>query len=264
MDTDVYNALLGAIIDSPDDDLPRLVMADFFEESGFPERGEFIRIQCDENLLKWKRDQDATDCSWGGTCDCIGHRLYRREYAMWMEFGREWFGDMVLCLDFDGFGDMSPQAVALLVDRGFPHTARGPLDWWVGGTCVGCQGNGFQTVGRFDGSVGPDSGPCHWCGGTGRTPANGPELVRKWPLTAVVATCRAPHQHNVDGIFSWFPTERASGKNPQMVPDDVWALIAGGEYNRDLHGVSFRDRKSADKALSDALLKWARSRPVTA
>src|SRR5689334_19357683 len=38
---------LAAIIDRPDDDLPRLVFADFLEESGDADRAEFIRVQCE-------------------------------------------------------------------------------------------------------------------------------------------------------------------------------------------------------------------------
>jgi uncharacterized protein (TIGR02996 family) len=44
-------ALLQAIIAEPDDDAPRLVYADWLEEHGRPERGEFIRLQCDEARL---------------------------------------------------------------------------------------------------------------------------------------------------------------------------------------------------------------------
>jgi uncharacterized protein (TIGR02996 family) len=38
-------ALLRGVIDNPDDDTPRLVMADWFEENGEPDRAEFIRLQ---------------------------------------------------------------------------------------------------------------------------------------------------------------------------------------------------------------------------
>ncbi len=47
-------ALLAAILDNPTDDSPRLIFADFLDENGQEERGEFIRIQI---ALK-----DATDC----------------------------------------------------------------------------------------------------------------------------------------------------------------------------------------------------------
>jgi len=37
--------LLRDVIDEPDDDAPRLVLADWFEENGEPDRAEFIRLQ---------------------------------------------------------------------------------------------------------------------------------------------------------------------------------------------------------------------------
>src|SRR5947209_13122243 len=41
------DAFLQAIIESPDDDTPRLVYADWLDEHGQPERAEFIRVQCE-------------------------------------------------------------------------------------------------------------------------------------------------------------------------------------------------------------------------
>lgn len=40
------NALLSAIADTPDEDTPRLVYADWLDENGQPDRAEFIRVQC--------------------------------------------------------------------------------------------------------------------------------------------------------------------------------------------------------------------------
>ncbi len=40
-----HRAFLNAISDRPEDDLPRLVYADYLEETGAPERAEFIRVQ---------------------------------------------------------------------------------------------------------------------------------------------------------------------------------------------------------------------------
>jgi uncharacterized protein (TIGR02996 family) len=37
---------LQAILENPDDDVPRLIFADWLEEQGDP-RGEFIRLQCE-------------------------------------------------------------------------------------------------------------------------------------------------------------------------------------------------------------------------
>jgi uncharacterized protein (TIGR02996 family) len=41
------DAFLRAIIDNPDDDLPRLVYADWLDEHGDPQRAELIRVQCE-------------------------------------------------------------------------------------------------------------------------------------------------------------------------------------------------------------------------
>ncbi len=41
-----WSALLQAVVDSPTDDLPRLVAADWLDERGDAERAEFIRLQC--------------------------------------------------------------------------------------------------------------------------------------------------------------------------------------------------------------------------
>src|SRR5215475_6482850 len=40
------DALLAAVAAQPDDDLPRLVYADWLDEHGDPDRAEFIRVQC--------------------------------------------------------------------------------------------------------------------------------------------------------------------------------------------------------------------------
>jgi uncharacterized protein (TIGR02996 family) len=40
-------ALYRAILESPDDDAPRLVWADWLEENGDPERAQFVRLQCE-------------------------------------------------------------------------------------------------------------------------------------------------------------------------------------------------------------------------
>ena len=40
-----HDALLAAVCAAPDDDLPRLVYADWCDENGQPERAEFIRVQ---------------------------------------------------------------------------------------------------------------------------------------------------------------------------------------------------------------------------
>jgi uncharacterized protein (TIGR02996 family) len=46
-------ALWRAVVADPHDDAPRLILADWLEEHGQPERAEFIRVQCE---LAWTDD----------------------------------------------------------------------------------------------------------------------------------------------------------------------------------------------------------------
>jgi uncharacterized protein (TIGR02996 family) len=61
------NAFLQAIIDAPDDEVPRLVFADWLEEHGDSERAEFIRLQCrladmmEEDPLSWSLKERERD-----------------------------------------------------------------------------------------------------------------------------------------------------------------------------------------------------------
>jgi uncharacterized protein (TIGR02996 family) len=50
-----HDAFLQAILESPDDDTPRLVYADYLDEHADPDRSEFIRVQ--GLLARLPRDQ---------------------------------------------------------------------------------------------------------------------------------------------------------------------------------------------------------------
>src|SRR5262249_46940199 len=74
------DAFLRAIIENPNDDGPRLVYADWLEESGNP-RGEFIRVQCEKARIPM-----PLGCQMLSTghkpewCDAC--RVMRREHAL--------------------------------------------------------------------------------------------------------------------------------------------------------------------------------------
>src|SRR5262245_44983871 len=52
-------SFLEEIIARPDDDTPRLVCADWFEDNGDPDRAEFIRAQIERAKLAPGDDRDA-------------------------------------------------------------------------------------------------------------------------------------------------------------------------------------------------------------
>ena len=73
-------ALLAAVIATPDDDLVRLVYADYLEETGDPERGELIRVQCElARLPEWDR---------------LAAELRHRERLLLARHGRRWHAEL--------------------------------------------------------------------------------------------------------------------------------------------------------------------------
>jgi uncharacterized protein (TIGR02996 family) len=70
-----HDAFLRAVIESPDDDRPRLVYADWLDERGDP-RGEFIRLQC---------ELEAKSCS-----GVPFFKLRTRSRELLAQHGREW------------------------------------------------------------------------------------------------------------------------------------------------------------------------------
>jgi uncharacterized protein (TIGR02996 family) len=83
MDSDAA-ALWRAILDAPHDDAPRLVYADYLDETGRPERAEFIRLQC-----RQVRDFDAA------VNDRVNH--------LWNQHGQTWRAELPASLRQEGF-----------------------------------------------------------------------------------------------------------------------------------------------------------------
>jgi uncharacterized protein (TIGR02996 family) len=61
------DALLNAVLAGPDDDLPRLVFADWCDEHGEPDRAEFVRVQVRLAVMDGPPDTTSTGC-----CDHCG------------------------------------------------------------------------------------------------------------------------------------------------------------------------------------------------
>jgi uncharacterized protein (TIGR02996 family) len=72
------DALFRAVCESPDDDGPRLILADWLEEHGQPERAEFIRLQCRtaRRYLSWVY--------------AYGNKESERERALNDQYGKRW------------------------------------------------------------------------------------------------------------------------------------------------------------------------------
>src|SRR3954451_24109254 len=70
-------ALLGEILDRPDDDLPRLVYADWLDEHGDTDRADFIRTQV--QLARMDPD-DPRRAAWEGRA----RQLWGQHHGEWL------------------------------------------------------------------------------------------------------------------------------------------------------------------------------------
>lgn len=81
-----HAAFLEAIRQSPDDDAPRLIFADWLEEEGARDRAEFIRVQCRLAAIDPDSDADHEADEW--------FVLKAREAQLLRRHGGEWSGDI--------------------------------------------------------------------------------------------------------------------------------------------------------------------------
>lgn len=97
------HALEAAIRSRPDDDLPRLVYADWLEEEGEPERALFIRLQC--------------SASERGIAEPVRRRMLLEAERIWSRNYPRWA---------TAYGPIHP--LRLTFDRGFPDAAQLTVD----------------------------------------------------------------------------------------------------------------------------------------
>jgi uncharacterized protein (TIGR02996 family) len=112
----IRDGLLAAIRENPDDDAPRLILADWLDENAASDadsgRAEFIRVQIERARLPETNDRQA--------------QLEARERRLMIAYGLDWFGKETLS--------------SFTFRRGFPHCYRGdPSALFVGGDDVLAQ-----------------------------------------------------------------------------------------------------------------------------
>jgi len=166
------DALLAGILANPVDDIVRMIYADALEETGEPEdvaRAEFIRLQIALAKLSHRPRELAS------REQKLQHDLRCKS---WYQFGKNGGGlDRVSSITFR---------------RGFIHTIRCSLRFWIGGPCPRLElENSWpdeppyqagKTHGIFD---------CRHCDSTGQVVSHGPRIVREHPVERVVVTDRS-------------------------------------------------------------------------
>lgn len=233
------------IIARPESDQPRLIYADWLEEHGQAERGEFIRVQCAITDLNLELRSDV-DCGRGESiCPGCSERraLQSRAKELLDDHYQRWF---VMLNRVPGFGETLP------------------LCWWL---------NSQHDVGRrFSSKRLPSSriegrptrgfiseilcGMYDWL-------AHGREIVRCQPMEKVVISDRTAYPPERHDRVAWFHPDvpSSSPTGSLAIPEEVFTLIEGFDSNG-VHPARarwFARRDLANRALGLACLKWSKT-----
>jgi uncharacterized protein (TIGR02996 family) len=267
-------AFLARIIAAPADNRPRLVYADWLEEHGDP-RGEFIRVQCELATVrpcKYIRPQFPNNYCHPPYCtNCRDHKrpayysslrcregelLDRHALQWWTLFGEE------PCNREGGsvqwVVDPSDRARVTVFRRGFVAEVTCRLEDWYK-VCERCDGQGNTAV-HSDGCgniIGRNI--CKSCKGTGNV-GHGPAIVRSTPLEAVRLSDREPYTEN-ETRYCWYGGTNRVGFHPQSdLPMEVFDILPGPVITSvPTSHRRFASEAEAVAALSDALIRWAKS-----
>ncbi len=241
--------LLRAVLETPEDDFPRLMLAEWLDERGDP-RGEFIRVQCE-------LASDGCECP-GGDTGMICWRC-RRERELLTNHWREWLTFPVVgesdwlpafASDIGKLGSASPVAYFA---RGFVEAITlSAAAFLGGGECpwTNCQ-DPYVMAGRTSTQ---GYRPCPDCNDTLRTAGHAATLFAAAPITAVRLSDREPgHVEREPGFagWTWFVGDAISeGGSRNHIPNRLWHHLKHGYMNTD---------GDAHAALSAACVSLARS-----
>ncbi len=238
-----YRQLVNAVRAAPDDDLPRLVLADWLEEHDAPDWAEFIRAHCEAERHPhaariWAdtfTDADAVNPNWQAALTCA--RLVRE---LWPKVA------YTLCGDWDERLNPRMEANGRCVVV-HPHRAFR---------------QSFEVHRGFVERVGVTT--ARWLGEGHHDPI-GPEIVARQPVREVLLRDREfPHHTNGAGWWMAMEEDDNAPENRHMLPWCIARRLRGSERHDRievvqgaLHQWLFHDRAPATDALSAAAIEWA-------
>lgn len=248
------DALLAAIIATPDDDAARLVYADKYQDLDTEEaraRAEFIRVQVElANSRKTRVDRGFLIVD-----DVSEDALRERERELLQITATD--GELPFRLVWAGFDSYTTATgIDWIFSRGFIAEVRGPLAVLVGGeTTRSVYERGEYGPNRYQETI--------------RIPAVLPAIAQAHPLEWVRATDIRPWRDEYSRKFVWWRESGWSGRGINShgnIPDLLFNIIASAYPENVLHHsgppshehISFDSEHDALAALSHALIVWAR------
>lgn len=284
-----WQALLRTIIAYPDDNLPRLVAADWLDENVGHVPCDFLRdgdidFPCTGGQV-WDQIQYESGIWGSGWRDCpkckgAGHVpngfAERAEFIRTMCEGRSpstplWnavFGDVFFPKadgmevgDSEAWFSISPRPGPRgFIRDGFVDEVKCEIDWWLGIQCDFCPGE------RRVGPSPPGEPPCGFCHGTGRPSANGPRVVARHPIRTVRLTDRTPNEIEGRG-FWWWSQNGWDGSNVpaqavgHLPPEIFWRMAGEVDYLDSDMAIAYRRYPTLADAEADAsvgAIAWAK------
>jgi len=269
--------LLRAVFATPDDDLPRLVYADWLTENGEPEYGDFIRVQVE--LARWREyvappeileiansgrmySQSAIDLITEKAREHNDRRdaLRKREREL-QRLTPQWVGVKLSdphyepCLDEYG-GEVIYGPLRMGFRRGFVESVTCALAALLGETCRRC--NGGLWIGEFDTSDRRCPAKCN----KGRVGGCAAELFASQPVTTVTATDKEPYESGISLSWLWFEDDNGRAANEtHYLPRVIFDLLYGYPIPTENFPRSHKEyptRDAAVDALSAALVQRGR------
>lgn len=247
-------SFLVGICRNPDDDVPRLVYADWLEERGQAERAEFIRVQIELANLGVNPDGSVTT----GDKESDEREIEIRKRIKWLlkdwDYGRGWrnlASREVTRIVKDG----QRWHHAFAFYRGLVNHIACRLTDFIGPKCVNCE-NGTQRHMDIEGYI--RDRQCYYCNGTGTIPGLAITLFKVNPITEVVLTNREP-DYGGSWISTASPDAGLADYRSHSLPREIFDLLEG--YEDSYHGewVRYSSREDALQAKSLACVNYARS-----
>jgi len=261
-------AFLKAILANRDDDLPRLVFADWLDERNGPrdaERAEFIRVQVELAKIPVRTFGPSE-----GKLELRHEKLRRREKELWATMVDDksafaWckvFGDGTLLhvegpKVYDRRDRGGADSKVVTVSRGFPELVTCTLADWCGGNCWRCAGSRTNYHDR--------SQDCPACHGSGARPTIGPTVVAAHPVTRVTLSDREPlhieNRRTRTRTFMWLadddPTPPLVWEGPPRAELFERHRLPAAVMTDELRQ-RFASAEEARDAVSERLIAWAK------
>lgn len=264
-------ALLAAVLSNPDEDTPRLVLADWWDDHGQHDRAEFCRTQiklatlppCDSHCRD-RIDYRCEGCEQGEHLRVRERELLARNLNAMSPTGLSYSaGDgHTFTYGFrwprDG-GASIPNPV--IVRRGFVEEITCTLADFAGGECGRCGGRGVYAQQR--GLLAFEPRECPTCSGTGRTAGAAGGLFAAHPVSRVRLTDKFPFRYDGSTLRVWYRESgdpRRTHAEQSRLPDELFDALEGWCEGgiREGRWKTYDGEDAANEALSTACVTFGR------